>query len=236
VDQTEDQAQLDHAQQVLQVKFRDENWLFHALTCVLKGEDGNYFHNNEFDRLELRGDAVLKLVVMDDLLRRESGKLSGYVTDLNYLLGNWFLGIVGLNLGLGKLQMGDVSRWRLKPQGRCKRSADIVETLIGAVFCDQGIEAASNFIYSRILPGLMRLMYPKATQSLRWELAKYFGQAVPQVQVISTVQIAGGAHVAKVELLHRGERLGTGYGANKAQAEEEAVRRILRQKFGHEVW
>lgn len=105
-----------------------------------------------YERLEYLGDAVLELVISEYLYKNteyEEGKMtklrSHYVCETAC---NEYSILLGLNnylkLGHGEEEMG----------GRTRKAivADIFESFIGAIFLDQGIATASDFIYKKIIP------------------------------------------------------------------------------------
>lgn len=99
------------------------------------------------ERLEFLGDAVLGMIVTDQLIRRHPDKSEGWLSRVRSDLvraGTLYAVAIELDLG-GHLRLG---RGEERTGGRDKASilADGVEALIGAVYLDGGMEAATTVV------------------------------------------------------------------------------------------
>ncbi len=125
----------------LQVNFQDPALLQQALTH--RSADPK---NNE--RLEFLGDAILSLVIAEALYMRfpqvKEGKLSRLRASL---VRGETLAELGRELNLGEVLA--LGQGELKSGGFRRESilADAVEALIGAVYLDNGFEAAKQLIH-----------------------------------------------------------------------------------------
>lgn len=124
-------------------EFRDGSRLERALThsSARRGTGSDY------ERLEFLGDRVLGLVVADLLFHSFPGAPEGELAlRLNALVSGQACAEVADEIGLSDFIRADSGLRSLKgPKGRSTR-ADVMESLIAAIYLDGGIEAARPFI------------------------------------------------------------------------------------------
>ena len=189
------------------------------------------------ERLEFLGDAVLGLVVTDSLFRRHPDLAEGQLAKLRAAVVNSrALADVARELDLGAyLQLG---RGEESSGGRDKSSilADALEALIGAVYIDQGIEAAAG-----VVRRLFRQLLEDSVQrgaGLDWktslqELAAAESLGVPEYSIEESGPDHAKTFRAAVSVGSR--ELGAGEGRSKKEAEQRAAElawTALRQTFG----
>lgn len=107
-----------------------------------------------YERLEFLGDAVLELV-MSEYLYKNTDLKEGEMTKMraHYVCEN-ALNEYSLEMGLNEyLKLGNGES---TSGGKYRKAivADIYEAFIGALFLDQGIEKAKEFIYKTAIPCL----------------------------------------------------------------------------------
>ena len=134
------------------VAFSDISLLRAACThrSYLNENRGSGLEHNE--RLEFLGDAVLELVVTSFLYKKYPTKPEGQLTAYRSAIVNTVsLTKVAERIGLGDFML--LSRGEAKDTGRARAViiANAVEATIGAVYLDQGYNAAANFISDHIL-------------------------------------------------------------------------------------
>jgi ribonuclease-3 len=134
------------------VEFRDITTLRTACThrSFLNENKGAGLEHNE--RLEFLGDAVLELVVTSYLFRKYPKKQEGELTAFRSAIVNTMSLIkVAEHLGLNQFIL--LSKGEAKDTGRARSIilANAVEAVIGAIYMDQGYNAAANFISERVL-------------------------------------------------------------------------------------
>jgi ribonuclease-3 len=189
------------------------------------------------ERLEFLGDSVLGLVVTDTLYRRHPDLPEGQLAKLRAAVVNSrALAGVSRRLDLGAfIRLG---RGEVGTGGRDKSSilADTLEAILGAVYLDQGLDAATELIH--------RLFDPLIEQSanlgagLDWktslqEQTAAAGIGVPEYVVSET----GPDHEKTFTALARvaGVDYGTGVGRSKKEAEQQAAESAwhsIRAKYG----
>lgn len=189
------------------------------------------------ERLEFLGDSVLGLVVTDTLYRRHPDLPEGQLAKLRAAVVNSrALAGVSRRLDLGAfIRLG---RGELGTGGRDKSSilADTLEAILGAVYLDQGLDAATELIH--------RLFDPLIEQSanlgagLDWKTSLQEQTAAAGIGVPEyVVSEAGPDHEKTFTALARvaGVDYGTGVGRSKKEAEQQAAESAwhsIRAKYG----
>lgn len=180
------------------------------------------------ERLEFLGDAVLGLVVAEELLRRfdlsegEMAKTRAEVVDTESLAR------VAASLELGRhLSLGpgeDAS------EGRQKTSilADALEAVLAAIYLDGGLEPVRALILSRW--GDLIIERASAPGVLDYKTRLQEVLAVDGRIPEYSVQGSGPDHdrLFMAEVRSGGELLGSGEGTSKKRSEQEAAREALR--------
>jgi len=177
------------------------------------------------ERLEFLGDAVLGLVVAEFTYRTHPDLSDGEMSKVRASVVNTrVLGEVGLDLGVDEsLRLG---RGEDLSGGRAKESilADATEAVIGAVYLDGGLAEAE-----RMVIGLLRARIAVAVgepgesdhKSRLQELAVHLGRGVPHYEMESFGPDHARRYLATVYVA--GQRLGTGEGRSKKDAEQVAA-------------
>ena len=177
------------------------------------------------ERLEFLGDSVLGLVVTDALYRTHPDLPEGQLAKLRASVVNTrALAGVARSLELGKwLRLG---KGEEVTGGRDKASilADTMEALIGAVYLDRGLEAATVMV-RRLFDPLM-LAATEEGAALDWktslqELTAARGLGVPEY----VVEESGPDHqkAFTAAALVQGAVHGEGAGRSKKEAEQQAA-------------
>ena len=177
------------------------------------------------ERLEFLGDSVLGLVVTDTLYRTHPDLPEGQLAKLRAAVVNSrALAEVGRGLELGSfIRLG---RGEEGTGGRDKASilADTLEAVIGAVYLDQGLDAASELVHRLFDPLIDRSSNLGA--GLDWktslqELTAAESLGVPEYLVTET----GPDHEKTFTAAARvgGVSYGTGTGRSKKEAEQQAA-------------
>ncbi|MFI5241177.1 MAG: ribonuclease III [Microgenomates group bacterium] len=212
----------------LKKMFKDEKFLDLALThrSWLNEHKGARSSN---ERLEFLGDAVLEFIVSRELYKSFPDKEEGFLTALRAnLVNTTSLADIALNLNLGEIIY--LSKGEEETGGRENPSllADTVEAIIGALFIDQGLDKAAEFIHDNLLKDLeKRSKLPlKDSKSLLQEYVQAKGLSTPRYKVIEE---SGPDHDKRfiIEVLIGEKSWGRGEGKSKAQAEQEAAKSAL---------
>lgn len=215
------------------INFKNNNLLNQALTHRSWVNENNKSRGTN-ERLEFLGDAILEFVVSKDIYTRFPDKEEGYLTNLRANLVNTKnLAKVAIKLGLGDKIF--LSKGEEDGGGRSNQSllADTVEAVIGALFIDQGLDAASQFITSYILSDVdLKAVQPlKDAKSLLQEKIQSMGYPAPKYRVKSE---SGPDHnkIFIVEVLIDDKVEGEGKGKSKSESEQNAATNALSSYCG----
>jgi ribonuclease III len=194
-----------------------------ALTHSSVGKDS-------YERLEFLGDRVIGLAMARWLYERFANEPEGKLSRrYNVLVSRETCGEIGRELGLpalinlGKQAREDGANWSDNVVG------DVVESLMGALFLDAGLEKAEAFIRKTWAPYLeSQGKAPKHPKSALQELAAARNWSAPEYEV----ERKSGAHHAprftvRVSIRNIGEA--TAEGSSKQEAETAAATALLEQ-------
>ena len=210
--------------------FRDPtllgNALLHRSHVHVTGQDRE--RSNE--RLEFLGDAVLGLVVNEDLYHKFPDRSEGDLTKMKALL------VCGARLSevASQCDLGAhvrMSRSEAATGGRHRSSilADTTEALIGAVYLDGGLGAARGVIERLVLAGSEGVLARRSLRNYKsrlQELIQARHKTPPRYRVM---EVDGPDHdrLFRVAVTFSGRTLGQGEGRNKNTAEQRAAREAL---------
>ena len=217
------------------VRFKDEKLLQEALThrSYLNEHPSWPVPHNE--RLEYLGDAVLELAVSEVLFRRFPHSPEGQMTVLRAALVNYqMLYRVAREIGLPDFIL--ISRGETKDNGRGREVilANAVEALIGALYLDQGFEAARSFVVRFVMIHLEEILAKKTYKDSKSELQEIIQERLKLTPAYKVFEESGPAHrrTFKIGVYFGDECIAEGYGPSKQEAEIEAARKALEEVKG----
>ena len=218
---------------LLGFRFRDPSLfrraLVHRSYCNEHGLDAA----ESYERLEFLGDAVLELTVSAHLYRQFPDADEGQLTKArSWLVRGEALAGVARRWGLGERLL--VGRGVEASGGRDQDSvlAAAVEAVIAAVYLDQGMKAAREFITVNMIDELASISLsgppPENPKSRLQELLQGRGCPTPAYRETGR---KGPDHspVFSVEVAVGGRVLGKGEGGKKSEAERAAAVDALRK-------
>ncbi|MBQ2672814.1 ribonuclease III [Candidatus Saccharibacteria bacterium] len=215
----------EFAKEKLGFEFNDINLLVTALTHRSYVNEHKTAHEHN-ERLEYLGDAVLELV-SSDFLYRNYDFPEGIMTAVRAaLVRTESIGAAGIELGYEPLVR--LSKGEAHGSERAHESilADCFEAVIGAIYLDQGYEAAKDFISKHILVKIDVVLEEglwRDPKSYVQELAQKIDGVTP---VYRTLREEGPDHDKKFTVgIYVGDKLkGTGTGHSKQEAQTVAAR------------
>ncbi len=195
---------------------------------ALRGRGDSHLYSNE--RLEFLGDAVLGLVVGAHLYTSFPDTDEGFLSRLRAkLVSGAALAERAEEVGIGPvLQMSPEMR-QTGGERHATLLADAFEAIIGALYLDFGLEAATAFIHRALLADRDLAALAAAHdnyKSVLLERAQAAGWAQPAYQVVEETG-ASHARTFTVEVQVRGQAYGSGQAPSKKQAEQLAARAAL---------
>jgi ribonuclease-3 len=209
-------------------RFRDAELLATALThsSFLHEHVGKGVH--DFERLEFLGDAVVDLVIGEELYRRFPEATEGELTSLRAtLVSSTALAAIGRELGLPDLAR--LGRGEEETGGRTRMglAASLYESFIGAVHYEAGFARAKQIVLETMGDVLDDIQHApmKSAKQLLQEWAQ--GEKLP-LPTYRMLEVSGPEHhrdfAVEVEV---GGNLARGTGASKREAQEAAAAKLL---------
>ena len=213
-------------------KFRNSLLLAEALTHPSLGHETQHYHFDN-QRLEFLGDAVLQLVITEQLFRHFGSEAEGQLTKLrSRLVSRETLKAHAAALDLGRyLLMG---RGEEASGGRERTStlADAFEALIGAIYLDSDLDTAKNFILTQARSDLEQVAAEPVDINPKGHLQELLQSISPRSPVYELVSQSGPEHEKTfvVQAVWEGIVLGQGSGRSKKQAETAAALEAMQLK------
>jgi len=214
-------------QQVIPINFKDESLLQQAFihSSYINENPGAPITDNE--RLEFLGDALLSFIVAEELYREFPNFGEGKLTEIRVsLIRQETLADIATGLKLGDYLL--LGKGEEATGGRRKQTnlADAFEALIGAIFLDQGLGIAADFVLARYAAQLEEVRAKGIERNYKALLQELTQAKYKQLPAYRIVEASGPDHdksfVIEVTL---GERtLGSGSGKTRRAAEMEAAR------------
>jgi ribonuclease-3 len=220
------EAQLTDLEAKLEVRFRDRQLLGLALQHGSYGHGAG--HQENYERLELLGDAVLSLVVCDHLYHRYPDAPEGDLAKLRArIVSEPWLARIATALGLGRYILLGKGEEKAGGRNRPALLADVLEAVLGAVYVDSGFGVVHAAATRLLQDAFDELELPSEDyKSTLQELLQEKERRIPRYRINSQ---DGPDHakvfVATVEA--GGRILGEGTGSSKKQAEQAAAREAL---------
>ena len=189
------------------------------------------------ERLEFLGDSVLGLVTSEFLYRENPTEHEGQLTKTKSLLvSKAILSRRALAMGLGRFVL--MSHSEVESGGRQRLSilADAFESVVGAIYLDQGFDAARAFIHRWLLRDSGEIVADKRHTNYKSHLQEYVQSTFHTHPVYRIRGEAGPDHSKhfQVEVMVGKRVLGEGRGRNKKEAEQAAARDALERLEGGE--
>jgi len=222
---------LPELESLLGYRFKDPGLLIRALThrSYVNEREGEGFHHNE--SLEFLGDAVLGFLVSSRIFHRFPSLSEGDLSKIRAYL----VSAVNLQRLAEELRLGNfvrLSRGEEKTGGRGKRAivVDAYEAIVGAIYLDGGVQAASDFVERQVRGYLDSIGEGQRTygdfKSVLQERLHNLGQPEPVYRVVNEI---GPDHhktfVVHVEVF--GQVIAQAAGRTKKEAQQEAARLAL---------
>lgn len=184
------------------------------------------------ERLEFLGDAVLGLAVAHALFRRMPDASEGDLTKIKArFVNNNHLYEAALSLGLGCFMLLAKGEEQGGGRKRPRLLADALEAVIGAVYLDGGLEAASSVAERCILAGPLSIDTASKTALQEWLQAR--GAELPEYVVVGE---DGPPHRRTFEVEARcGKHAGRGKATRKKLAEQRAAALLLERLAASDV-
>lgn len=222
---------LHDLEDLLGYHFKNQDLLLQALThrSYVNENEAERVRNNE--SLEFLGDSVLGFIISSRIFENHPELTEGELSKIKAFL----VSAANLVRLAEKIRLGDfirLSRGEEKTGGRTKRAivVDAFEAIVGALYLDGGVEAASDFVGRQIgellsLLDLKQLTYGDFKSALQEQLHN-LGRPEPVYRVVNEF---GPDHrkTFVVQVIIHGEVVAESSGRTKKEAQQSAARLAL---------
>jgi ribonuclease-3 len=215
-------------------KFRNSLLLAEALTHPSMAYESRKPHFDN-QRLEFLGDAVLQLIITEELFRRFPELPEGNLTKLrSRLVSRSGLSSLAVKIGLGEYVMLGKGEEATGGRKRASTLADTFESLIGAIYLDSGPDAARAVIVRLIAEEVNAMNESPEERNPKGQLQEILQAIHPEAPVYHILGQSGPDHrrVFQAEVSWNGLVLSSGKGKSKKEAEARAAGEALRLR----VW
>jgi len=223
---------LSKLEKKLNIKFNNQDLLLQALTHRSYLNENPKFRLDHNERLEFLGDAVLELVVTDYLYKHYNNP-EGELTNWRAALVNaHILSEIAAELGFNDYIL--LSRGEAKDTGRARQYilANAFEAVIGAIYLDQGLKKAEEFINQYVISHLPEILKEGAFRDAK---SIFQEEAQERVGITPTYEVLkewGPDHAKHflVGVFLNSELVAQGEGASKQEAQIEAAKEAIKAK------
>ncbi|PLX22019.1 ribonuclease III [Candidatus Parcubacteria bacterium] len=219
---------------LINVKFKNPDYLKQSVVHRSYLNEHPEFHLPHNERIEFLGDAVLEIVVTEFLYKNYPETPEGDLT-------NWRASLVNSKMLAVVAEEIDLESYLYLSKGEAKDKntkarqyimANAVEALIGAIYLDQGIKKASEFVHKYMLSKLDNILENKLyldPKSKFQELSQEKIKTTPHYRVLGE---SGPDHDKTFEVgLYLGEDLvAKGKGSSKQEAQVDAAEKGIKKK------
>jgi len=209
-------------------RFTDAGLVETALT------HSSYLHEHpdlgvhDFERLEFLGDAVVDLVIGEELFRRFPDATEGQLTSLRAsLVSSPALAEIGRGLGLTERARLGRGEDDTGGRGRMGLAASLYEAVIGAIYLDAGFDRA-RIVVLDTMGDLIDAKASGQTKSAKTQLQEWAQSHKQTLPTYRVLEATGPEHrrgfVVEVDVAGNVAR---GTGASKREAQESAAAQLL---------
>lgn len=228
----EEQSTLDQFQEQIKIHFRDPSLLRQALTHrSYLGANGSDLRTSN-ERMEFLGDSVLELVVNEFLYQHHPDYQEGELTKMKSLLvSRNILSAQARDMDLGRFLLLSDAESDSGGRQRASILADAFEAVVGAIYLDQGLPVARDFLEPRLLQAAPEILKDRKFTNYKSVLQEYVQaefKTYPRYR-ISAQEGPDHKKLFTVDVSVRGRKLGEGQGTNKKKAEQSAARNALEE-------
>ena len=181
--------------------FNDRNLLKNALLHKSLGNERKEYKNQNNERLELLGDAVLDLIVAEYLYKNYKSASEGTIAKLKAMVvSEPILAKISRQIGVGKFLM--LSRGEVMSGGRNRESilADSFEAILGAVYIDSNLDEARVFALSHIKQYIDHIEENEDILDFKSILQEYVQKEFRTVPTYELVAERGPDHMKEFEI------------------------------------
>lgn len=184
------------------------------------------------ERLELLGDAVLGMVVVEYLYNEFPQKEEGDLTAIKSLIvSRKILASIAREIGLGKYILINDSEDKAGGRNRASILSDAFEAITGAIYLDGGLVTAENFIQEMLLCHIEEIVSKEQYRNFKSILLEYSQGKNLGIPKYVVTREEGPDHdkLFTIQVVVDEIALGSGKGNSKKKAEQIAAKNALKK-------
>ncbi len=220
-------------EEIIGLTFKNKELLRRAFTHRSYLNENRALESSHNERLEFLGDAVLELMVTEYLFEKYPDSNEGDLTAFRASLVN----AITLSEVAQKINVNDyllLSKGEAKDTGKARQYilANTMEAIIGAVYLDQGYDAAKYFIAKNLFHLIDKIVEEKTwidAKSKFQEKAQEKESTTPAYKTIKEDGPDHDKHFTVAVYLNK-DKIAVGEGKSKQEAEQAAARNALEAK------
>ena len=214
----------------LNINFKNKDLLTQAFIHRSYLNENPKFFLEHNERLEFLGDAVLELVVTEEIFQKYPEKAEGELTNWRAALVNAKM-LSKISQGLGFNDFLLLSRGETKELGKARQYilANTFEAFVGSLYLDQGFDICKDFIKKHLmkeLPYIIEAGLFRDAKSCFQEQAQEKKAITPVYKVLEEKGPDHAKHFV-IGVFLDNELAGKGQGFSKQEAEEQAAKNAL---------
>lgn len=212
---------VDRAENVLGYRFVNPALLTESLTHASIAD--NRLNSNE--RMEFMGDAVLDLVVCEDLFKRFPHLLEGDLTKIkSAVVSRRTCAEVSKETGLVDLLIigKGISNREMMPSSL---AAAVYESIVAAIYLDGGFEVVKEYVLRTMVPKIIDIAANLNSQNYKAVLQQHAQKLLGATPIYELLDEKGPDHSKCFEVCVTvdGRRFHSAWGPNKKMAEQKAA-------------
>jgi ribonuclease-3 len=222
--------ELEELERCLDYHFKDPALLQQAITHKSYLNEVRERFQKDNERFEFLGDAVLDLVISQDLLLNYPDTPEGELSKMKArIVSETALAKVARRLEIGRYLL--LGRGEEITQGRTKPSllANALEAILAAIYLDGGLDSACHVIQKIFKSEFEELLKTEAFTDYKTELQELCQRDYEILPTYTVLTESGPDHqkTFEVQISIKGDVYGRGIGRSKKEAEQEAAREAL---------
>lgn len=183
------------------------------------------------ERLEFLGDSVLDLVIAEFLFVNFPDLKEGELSRIrSHLVKKDTLATIAGEIDLGRLVILGPGELKSGGQHRDTILANALEAIIGAIFLDEGLDAAKRFVFALFRARIDELPSPCELKDPKSQLQEYLQANNLALAHYTLVHTEGACHAQNFKSLCVIEELNintSAWGSSKRKAEQASARKAL---------
>lgn len=221
---------LKELQEIIGYSYKNEDYLIEALTHSSYANENKKKNKKYNERLEFLGDSVLGIIISNYLYKDQEDLPEGDLTKIRAnIVCEESLKEAADTIKLGKYLFLGKGEEITGGRERTSIIADTFEALIGSIYLDGGLDAATTFVYKVMDTIIVDAVEGRIFRDYKTQLQEMLQSRTDEKISYDVVEEKGPDHDKKFVMEVRlGKKvLGSGEGKSKKEAEQKAAKKAI---------